>query len=158
MIDVILQAFASIVLDPVTLGLMLIGTLAGILAGAIPGFTIAMGVILTLPFTFGMTAIQGLATMLGVFVGGFSGGLMSCMLTGIPGTPSSVATTFDGFPLVRSGRPGLALGLGIMVIFLWRYDKCSNFSSASSSISLFRLRIWTLGLFFANNICFNNNS
>ena len=68
MIDVILQAFASIVFDPVTLGLMLVGTLAGILAGAIPGFTIAMGVILTLPFTFGMTAIQGLATMLGVFV------------------------------------------------------------------------------------------
>ena len=97
MIDVILQAFASIVFDPVTLGLMLVGTLAGILAGAIPGFTTAMGVILTLPFTFGMTAIQGLATMLGVFVGGFSGGLMSCMLTGIPGTPSSVATTFDGF-------------------------------------------------------------
>ncbi len=72
MIDVILQAFASIVLDPVTLGLMFVGTLAGILAGAIPGFTIAMGVILTLPFTFGMTAVQGLATMLGVFVGGFS--------------------------------------------------------------------------------------
>ena len=117
MIDVILQAFASIVLDPVTLGLMFVGTLAGILAGAIPGFTIAMGVILTLPFTFGMTAVQGLATMLGVFVGGFSGGLMSCMLTGIPGTPSSVATTFDGFPLVRSGRPGLALGLGLWSSF-----------------------------------------
>ena len=117
MIDVILQAFASIVFDPVTLGLMLVGTLAGILAGAIPGFTIAMGVILTLPFTFGMTAIQGLATMLGVFVGGFSGGLMSCMLTGIPGTPSSVATTFDGFPLVRSGKPGLALGLGLWSSF-----------------------------------------
>ena len=41
MIDIILQACASIVLDPVTLGLMLVGTLAGILAGAIPGFTIA---------------------------------------------------------------------------------------------------------------------
>jgi len=145
MVDVILQAFASIVLDPVTLGLMLIGTLAGILAGAIPGFTIAMGVILTLPFTFGMSPIQGLATMLGVFVGGFSGGLMSCMLTGIPGTPSSVATTFDGFPLVRSGKPGLALGLG-----LW------SFSSASTSISLFRLGVWSLGLLFSYNICINN--
>ena len=66
----------------------------------IPGFTIAMGVILTLPFTFGMSPIQGLATMMGVFVGGLSGGLMSGMLTGIPGTPSSVATTFDGFPMV----------------------------------------------------------
>ena len=117
MIDVILQAGASVLLDPVTLGLMGIGTLAGLLAGAIPGFTIAMGVILTLPFTFGMSPIQGLATMMGVFVGGFSGGLMSCMLTGIPGTPSSVATTFDGFPMVRSGKPGLALGLGLWSSF-----------------------------------------
>ena len=117
MFDVILHAGASGLLDPVTLGLMGIGTLAGLLAGAIPGFTIAMGVILTLPFTFGMSPIQGLATMMGVFVGGFSGGLMSCMLTGIPGTPSSVATTFDGFPMVRSGKPGLALGLGLWSSF-----------------------------------------
>ena len=117
MFDVILQAGASVLLDPVTLGLMGIGTLAGLLAGAIPGFAIAMGVILTLPFTFGMSPIQGLATMMGVFVGGFSGGLMSCMLTGIPGTPSSVATTFDGFPMVRSGKPGLALGLGLWSSF-----------------------------------------
>ena len=117
MFDVILQAGASVLLDPVTLGLMGIGTLAGLLAGAIPGFTIAMGVILTLPFTFGMSPIQGLATMMGVFVGGFSGGLMSCMLTGIPGTPSSVATTFDGYPMVRSGKPGLALGLGLWSSF-----------------------------------------
>ena len=117
MFDVILQAGASVLLDPVTLGLMGIGTLAGLLAGAIPGFTIAMGVILTLPFTFGMSPIQGLATMMCVFVGGFSGGLMSCMLTGIPGTPSSVATTFDGFPMVRSGKPGLALGLGLWSSF-----------------------------------------
>ena len=117
MFDVILQAGASVLLDPVTLGLMGIGTLAGLLAGAIPGFTIAMGVILTLPFTFGMSPIQGLATMMGVFVGGVSGGLMSCMLTGIPGTPSSVATTFDGFPMVRSGKPGLALGLGLWSSF-----------------------------------------
>ena len=117
MFDVILQAGASVLLDPVTLGLMGIGTLAGLLAGAIPGFTIAMGVILTLPFTFGMSPIQGFATKMGVFVGGFSGGLMSCMLTGIPGTPSSVATTFDGFPMVRSGKPGLALGLGLWSSF-----------------------------------------
>ena len=117
MFDVILQAGASVLLDPVTLGLMGIGTLAGLLAGAITGFTNAMGLILTLPFTYGMSPIQGLATMMGVFVGGFSGGLMSCMLTGIPGTPSSVATTFDGFPMVRSGKPGLALGLGLWSSF-----------------------------------------
>lgn len=100
-----------------TMALMMIGTVAGLLAGGIPGFTITMAVVLTLPFTFGMQPVQGLATMIGVFVGGLSGGLMSGILTGIPGTPSSVATTFDGFPMARNGRPGLALGIGVWSSF-----------------------------------------
>lgn len=100
-----------------TLMLMSVGVSAGLMAGAIPGFTIVMGVVLVLPFTFGLTAIQGLATMTGVMVGGLSGGLMSGILTGIPGTPSSVATTFDGFPMARKGQPGLALGIGVWSSF-----------------------------------------
>ena len=100
-----------------TVSLMFLGVAAGLVAGAIPGFTITMAVVLTLPFTFGMSPIQGLATMIGVFVGGLSGGLMAGILTGIPGTPSSVATTFDGFPMARKGRPGLALGLGVWASF-----------------------------------------
>mgnify|MGYP001163727112 CR=1 FL=1 len=100
-----------------TMALMVLGVAAGLIAGAIPGFTITMAVVLTLPFTFGMSPIQGLATMIGVFVGGLSGGLMAGILTGIPGTPSSVATTFDGFPMARNGRPGLALGIGVWASF-----------------------------------------
>lgn len=100
-----------------TLLLMTIGAMAGLLAGAIPGFTIAMAIVLTLPFTFGMEASQGIATMIGVYVGGLSGGLMSGILIGIPGTPSSVATTFDGFPMARKGDPGFALGLGVWSSF-----------------------------------------
>ncbi|MDP6173243.1 MAG: tripartite tricarboxylate transporter permease [Rhodospirillales bacterium] len=97
--------------------LMTLGVVAGLIAGAIPGFTIAMAVVLVLPFTFGMNAVQGLAAMIGVYVGGLSGGLMAGILTGIPGTPSSVATTFDGFPMARQGRPGLALGIGVWSSF-----------------------------------------
>ena len=100
-----------------TISLMAIGVLAGLMAGAIPGFTITMAVVLTLPFTFGMSSIQGVAVMVCVLVGGLSGGLMSGILTGIPGTPSSVATTFDGFPMTRNGRPGLALGIGVWSSF-----------------------------------------
>jgi len=100
-----------------TLLLMTVGAMAGLIAGAIPGFTIAMAIVLTLPFTFGMEASQGVATMIGVYVGGLSGGLMSGILIGIPGTPSSVATTFDGFPMARNGDPGFALGLGVWSSF-----------------------------------------
>ena len=114
--DHLFSAFAA-VFELKTLFFMMVGVTAGLIAGAIPGFTIAMAVVLTLPFTFGMPSEQGLATMLAVFVGGLSGGLMSGILTGIPGTPSSVATTFDGFPMARNGRPGLALGIGVWASF-----------------------------------------
>lgn len=100
-----------------TMILMVVGVAGGLIAGAIPGFTIAMAVVLTLPFTFSMPPAQGLATMVSVLVGGLSGGLMAGILTGIPGTPSSVATTFDGFPMARKGKPGLALGLGVWSSF-----------------------------------------
>jgi putative tricarboxylic transport membrane protein len=116
MIETLMYAFAD-VFAPWNLVLMTVGVTAGLIAGAIPGFTIAMAVVLTLPFTFGLSPVEGLSTMIGVFVGGLSGGLMSGMLTGIPGTPSSIATTFDGFPMARNGKPGLALGLGVWSSF-----------------------------------------
>ncbi len=112
----VLLAFGEIA-NLETLAFMLIGVAGGLIAGAIPGFTIAMAVVLTLPFTFGMPPAQGLATMVSVLVGGLSGGLMAGILTGIPGTPSSVATTFDGFPMARRGEPGLALGIGVWSSF-----------------------------------------
>ncbi len=115
-IDNILGAVAELATLQ-TVMLMVIGVAGGLIAGAIPGFTIAMAIVLTLPFTFGMPASQGLATMVSVLVGGLSGGLMAGILTGIPGTPSSVATTFDGFPMARRGEPGLALGIGVWSSF-----------------------------------------
>ncbi|MFV0335189.1 MAG: tripartite tricarboxylate transporter permease [Tropicimonas sp.] len=99
--------------EPMNLLLLAAGVLAGLLVGAIPGFSITMAVVIVLPFTYGMDTVPGLAVMLGVMVGGISGGLVSAMLLGIPGTPASVATTFDGLPLVRSGQQGFALGVGL---------------------------------------------
>ena len=116
MFEHILTAFAE-VLALKNFLLLSVGVLAGIVAGAIPGFTITMAVVLVLPFTFGLTPIEGLSTMLGVMVGGLSGSLISAMLIGIPGTPAAVATTFDGLPMVRRGKAGLALGLGVWSSF-----------------------------------------
>src|SRR5512143_2522733 len=96
---------------------LLTGILAGVVGGAIPGITITMTIILTLPFTFGMPPLQGLSTMIGVYVGGSAGGLVTAVLLGIPGTPSAIATTFDGYPMARNGEPGRAIWLGIWASF-----------------------------------------
>ena len=93
------------------------GTLAGVVGGALPGVTITMTIIVLLPFTFGLDPLQGLAAMTGVYVGGSAGGLITASLLGIPGTPSAIATTFDGFPMARKGEPGRALWLGVWASF-----------------------------------------
>jgi putative tricarboxylic transport membrane protein len=111
-------AASSALLVPQTFLSMLGGIAAGLVGGAIPGITITMTIILVLPFTFGMDPLQGLATMIGVYVGGESGGLVSAALLGIPGTPSAVATTFDAFPMARKGEPGRAVWLGIWASLL----------------------------------------
>jgi putative tricarboxylic transport membrane protein len=95
------------------LSLLLIGTLLGIVVGALPGLTGGALLALSLPFTYRMTSVDGVILMTSMYVGGISGGLITATLMRIPGEPSAVVTTLDGFPMARGGRPGRALGLGI---------------------------------------------
>jgi putative tricarboxylic transport membrane protein len=96
---------------------LVVGTLTGVIGGALPGVTITMTIIVVLPFTFGLDSLQGLAAMTGVYVGGSAGGLITAVLLGIPGTPSAIATTFDGHPMGRKGEPGRAIWLGVWASF-----------------------------------------
>ena len=96
---------------------LVIGTLVGVIGGALPGVTITMTIIVVLPFTFGIDSLQGLAAMTGVYVGGSAGGLITAILLGIPGTPSAIATTFDGHPMAQRGEPGRAIWLGVWASF-----------------------------------------
>ncbi|MBI3637095.1 MAG: tripartite tricarboxylate transporter permease, partial [Candidatus Rokubacteria bacterium] len=112
--------FASLleILQPHYLLPLAIGTLAGLVGGALPGVSITMTIIIVLPFTFGLDPLAGLAAMTGVYVGGSAGGLVTACLIGIPGTPSAIATTFDGFPMARKGQPGRAVWLGTWASFI----------------------------------------
>ena len=101
-----------------TLLLIVLGTICGVIAGSIPGFTVTMGVVLAFPFTFAMDATSGLALMISILVGGYAGGMISGIMLGIPGTPSSIATVFDGHPMARKGEPGRAMGIAIGASFL----------------------------------------
>ena len=103
---------------PATLLIMLGGVTLGIIFGAMPGLSAAMAVALCLPISYGLPAIQGIALLVSLYIGGVSGGLISAILLKIPGTPSSVATTFDGGPLAEQGEAGKALGVGIFFSFI----------------------------------------
>lgn len=94
------------------------GVTVGIIFGSIPGLTAAMGLILCLPLTFTMTPLNGVSLLCGLFIGGVSGGLIPAILLKIPGTPGSVATLFDGYPMAMKGEAHKALGAGILFSFL----------------------------------------
>lgn len=117
MIDLLLAGIENVIHLKYLVPLFL-GTLIGLIGGALPGVTITMTIIIVLPFTFGLDPLQGLATMTGVYVGGSAGGAITAALIGIPGTPSAITTTFDGFPMVQKGQPGRAVWLGIWSSFL----------------------------------------
>lgn len=85
----------------------------GVVVGCIPGLTGAMVIALTLPLTFSMDGAAALALLIAIYVGSVSGGLISATLLNIPGTPASMMTTMDGYPMARQGRPRRALALGI---------------------------------------------
>ncbi len=91
-----------------------VGTVVGLFFGSIPGLTFSMALALMLPFTFGMQTVPAIAMLLGVYVGGMTGGSVSAILLGIPGTPSAAATVFDGYPMAQNGKAGTALGAAVI--------------------------------------------
>ena len=98
---------------PFPLMLLLLGTVLGIVVGAMPGLTGAMLISLTVPLTFGMNGVDALILLVSMYVGSVSGGLITATLLRMPGTPASMMTTLDGYPMAQQGNPGRALGLGI---------------------------------------------
>ena len=115
--DVFLSALWAIV-QPMSLLLMVLGVAVGIVFGSIPGLSAAMAVSLFLPVTFTMGPQEGMTLLVALYIGAISGGLISAILLNIPGTPSSIATCFDGAPMARKGEAGKALGAGIVFSFL----------------------------------------
>ncbi len=115
--DVILAGLSD-VLQPLTIVLVAIGVIVGIIFGSIPGLTATMAIVMFLPVTYSMTASEGISMLVALYIGGISGGLISAILLNIPGTPSSVATCFDGKPMADKGEAGKALGTGVVFSFL----------------------------------------
>lgn len=110
--------YLSIVMEalwnPIHLLLLIAGLVVGIVVGALPGLTVTMALALLLPFTFSLPADTSLITMGGLYIGGMFGGCISAILINTPGTPSSIATTFDGYPLAKSGKPHHAMVTAVL--------------------------------------------
>lgn len=145
---------ADLFLDPIIFVAISSGVILGLIFGSLPGLTATMGIALLLPLTFSMEAVTGMGMLLGVYCGAISGGSIPAALLNIPGTPSSVATTLDAYPMAKNGEPGRALGLAIVasligglvsvVIFAFLSPVIANVALKFSAIEYFSLGLFGL--------------
>ncbi|MEL7099017.1 MAG: tripartite tricarboxylate transporter permease [Pseudomonadota bacterium] len=106
--DVIFAAFQDALSLSTFLSVMA-GVVIGIVIGAIPGLNAPMAMAVAIPLTFTMAPLAAIGMLVGVMKGGGFGGAIGAILLNTPGEPHSAATTLDGHPMARSGRPRRAL-------------------------------------------------
>lgn len=138
MLDQLLTAFSTY--TPTILLMMTAGVFGGLVIGAIPGLTSTMAVALLVPVTFGISADAGLALLVAVYIGSISGGLVSATLLNIPGTPASVTTAFDAYPMAARGEAGKALSYGVFASFLGSLISFGILAFAAPSLGMLALR------------------
>ena len=112
-----------IALQPINLGLAVVGVIVGLFVGAMPGLGSVNGVAILLPFTFVIQSFTGGATspmifLASIYYGAMYGGAISSITLGIPGASTAVATTFDGRPLALSGKAHVALVIAALGSFV----------------------------------------
>ncbi|MCU0227309.1 MAG: tripartite tricarboxylate transporter permease [Bryobacterales bacterium] len=128
------------ILQPMVLLYLMGGLLMGALFGALPGLTATMGVALLTPITFWLNAEEGMAMLLGIYCGAIPAGGVPALLLNIPGTPASIAASWDGYPLSQRGEAGLALGINSVFGFIGQVTSVLFLAIAAFPIASFSLR------------------
>jgi TctA family transporter len=106
----IFGALLEIVSSPYYIFLLLIAVPIGMFFGAIPGLGGKLGIVLAIPFVFGMDATAGALFLIAMHAVVHTGGSVPSILFGVPGTGPDAATIVDGLPMTRKGEAGRALG------------------------------------------------
>lgn len=96
---------------------LFVGTFVGIVVGILPGLGPMVGMVVLLPFSFAFPPDVALSLLLGVFCGGYFGGAIPAVLLRTPGVPSSLVTSFDGYPLTQRGEAQTALSAALLGSF-----------------------------------------
>lgn len=90
---------------------ILVGVIIGVACGSIPGGPASIVMATSLPILIYFDPLTGITFLTAVYTGSISAGAMAAILYNMPGTPGSVATGFDGFPMNQQGKSNLALGI-----------------------------------------------
>ncbi|MFT6091734.1 tripartite tricarboxylate transporter permease [Sulfitobacter sp.] len=96
---------------------LLIGSIGGVIIGAIPGVGPAVAIAILLPATFGLDPIVGLTMLLGIYGSSMYGGAIPAVLINTPGTAVNALTSYDGYPMTKNGEAHRAVSLSYSASF-----------------------------------------
>ncbi|MDD9909410.1 MAG: tripartite tricarboxylate transporter permease [Ahrensia sp.] len=96
---------------------LLVGSIGGVIIGAIPGVGPAVAIAILLPATFSMDPIVGLTVLLGIYGSSMYGGAIPAILVNTPGTAVNALTTYEGYPMTQRGEARRALSLAYSASF-----------------------------------------
>ena len=114
MIDAVLDGLVLVFQWP-AIGFLVLGVLLGIWLGAVPGLGGIIGLVILLPFTYGMDPVSAFALLLGMFAVTSTSDTIASVMLGIPGTAASQATILDGYPMAQQGKAARAFGAAFTV-------------------------------------------
>jgi TctA family transporter len=114
MIDAMLAGLALVFTWP-TIAYLLLGVFIGMWVGAVPGLGGVVGLVLLLPFTYGMEPVPAFALLMGLYAVTSSSDTIAAVMLGIPGSVASQATILDGYPLAKKGQAARAFGAAYTV-------------------------------------------
>lgn len=109
--------YLNVLLTPEVLMWMVIGSVVGVILGALPGMGPETGIALFLPLTFSLDPVTALACLGSIYVSGVFGGNITAILINTPGTPDSLFLTWDGYPMTKRGQGGRAIALSTIGAF-----------------------------------------
>jgi putative tricarboxylic transport membrane protein len=101
----------ALLADPYLIMVIFLGTIGGVLIGALPGLNSTMATALLVPFTLTMEPVVAIALLATIYCAGTYAGAITAILINTPGTPAAAATCLDGFPMAQRGEAGRALGM-----------------------------------------------
>ncbi|MCC1481159.1 tripartite tricarboxylate transporter permease [Roseibaca sp. Y0-43] len=111
--DVALAALSEL-FEPLRLFALLMGVLAGMVFGMLPGLGGVAAVSIMLPFVFLFDNYAGLALLLGAISVVYTSDTITSVLLGAPGSPASAPTAIEGHAMAKRGEAATALGLGFL--------------------------------------------
>ena len=115
--ELLISGLAAILRFDVLLAL-LVGSVGGVIIGAIPGIGPAVAIAIILPATFALDPIVGLTLLLGIYGASMYGGSIPAILINTPGTAVNVLTTYDGYPMTQNHESRRALSLAYSASFV----------------------------------------